>query len=269
MPIAFGTRAQAGAAEAEARRTVADMRALAAPEQGSVGVIDTPMVLEAAAAQAANPNGAADASSAENLARDAAALREAVARFEIARPAADTAPDDAPLLDTLAHEQRIRDDTVALTRGLARITTQSALLLAKFTDAAAEFLLRSAPAATTASRRRLVGWIALGVSLAGIAAAASGVALWQARENALQLERTQKALVQAIDNNAQAQETALRTLEARMRELTSREAALIAAIKEAQATPPPPPPVVVETAKREPAKAAPASRNAKRSKAAR
>jgi hypothetical protein len=268
MPIAFGSHAPAAAAEADNRRTVADMKAVAMPEEATAGVIDTPMVVEGATAEAANPNGASDPSSTEGLARDAAALREAVARFEIARPVAD-APDDAPLLDTLAHEQRVRDDTVELTRGLARITTRSALLLAKFTDAASEFLRQSAPAATTASRRRLAGWVALGVALAGIAAATSGVALWQARENARQLEGTQRALVQAIDNNAQAQETAVRTLEARMRELTSREAALIAAIKEAQAAAAAPPPVEVEPAKREPAKATPTSRNAKRSKATR
>jgi hypothetical protein len=219
------------------------------------------------------PDDASLESAIEALARDAALLREAVARFDITgRPADAVPPDDAPLLDTLvaaqAREQRARDDTVELTRGLARITTHSALLLVKFTDSAAAFLGRhaapsEAPATAPVERRPFSPWIAAGAALAGIAAIVSVLALLQARENAREVERLQQALVQSIRDNAQAQETAVRSLEAGMRELTSREAALVEAIQ--AATPAPPHPAEPEAApRREPAKPAAPSRNAKR-----
>lgn len=209
----------------------------------------------------------------DGLARDAAALREAVARFEIAGRPADTAQsDDTPLLDTLAREQRARDDTVELTRGLARITTQSALLLVEFTDAVAAVAQRlsASPAATQgAQQRSLMRWLAVGagVGLAGIAAVVSTLALMQARENARQMDRVQQALVQSIGDGAQAQAAAARTLETRLREFDSREAALVAAIK--AAAPAPPRAAEPEAARREPAKAATSSRNTKRKAAAR
>jgi len=220
-----------------------------------------------AAATAVTPGiGSLDAI--DGLARDAAALREAVARFEIAGHPADTAqPDDTALLDTLAREQRARDDTLELTRGLARITTQSALLLVEFTDAAAAVAhrLSASPAATDGAKRRspMRGLaVGAGVGLAGIAAVVSALALLQARDNARQMDRLQQALVQSISDGAQAQATAARTLEARLREVGAREAAIVAAIQ--AAAPVAPRAAAPEAARREPAKAAASSRNAKR-----
>lgn len=222
----------------------------------------------------APPTGGSLDDAIEALARDAAALREAVARFEIVGRPAEVAPpeEDAPLLDTLvaaqAREQRARDDTVELTRGLARITTQCALLLVRFTDSAGAFLQRFAFADGSMARpapRGLGLWIATGVGLAGIAAVVSGLALVQARDNARQMDHLQQTLAQSIGDGAAKQDAAVRTLEARMRELTSREAAIIAAI---QAPPPAAPAAEPETQAPKPAKPATSTRNTKR-KAAR
>jgi hypothetical protein len=208
----------------------------------------------------------------EALARDAAALREAVARFEIVgRPAEASPPDDGPLLDTLvaaqAREQRARDDTVELTRGLARITTQCALLLVRFTDSAGAFLHRFAAADGAriwpASRGLTLG-IGIGVGLAGVAAIVSALALVQARDGARQMDRLQQTLVQTIGDGAAKQDSSVRALEARMRELTSREAAIIAAI---QAPPPAAPVAEPEATAPKPVK--PATSNRAKRKAAR
>ena len=146
----------------------------------------------------------------------------------------------------------MRDDTVALTRGLARITTQSALLLAKFTEAMSPMLPHDA------ERRRRAPWIALGVGLAGVAAVVSALALFQARENARQMERLQQALAKAIDDSAAAQALAARTLDARMREIASREAALLPAVKSAPPPPAPPPSIAKPAPRAETKSTAPA-----------
>ena len=256
MPIGVNPRATAQPPDAEHLRDTPDTPvATNAGTEGEPG-FDRPAATAAAAqapATTVTPEvGSLDAAI-EVLARDAAALREAVARFEIAGRPADTAqPDDAPLLDALAREQRVRDDTVELTRGLARITTQSALLLVKFTDSAAAFLQRFAAAneaASPAQPRSLALWVAAAVGLAGIAAVVGALALLQGRD-------------QSIGDNAQVQAAAASALETRVRELASREAAITAAIQAATA--------VLRAAEqeaaaqREPAKPAASSRNTKR-----
>ena len=262
MPIGVGARA-AQPPDVEPRRA-ADASPATAAEQ----VADPhPSVTGGAVEGTALDRGDASLDAMiEGLARDAAALREAVARFEIAGKPLDAPPsDDAPLLDALAREQRVRDDTVELTRGLARITTQSALLLVKFTDSAAAFLQRSTAAdeaAASEKRRSPALWVAAAAGLAGIAAVVGALALLQARENARQMDRLQQALVQSIGDNAQAQAAAASALEARVRELASREAAIVAAIQ--AAAPAAPRADEPDAARREPAKSAASSRNAKR-----
>ncbi|HET9046872.1 MAG TPA: hypothetical protein VFO33_07940, partial [Casimicrobiaceae bacterium] len=169
---------------------------------GAPSAVDPSTVPEQPADFALEPDASLEAAI-QDLARDAASLREAVARFKIVPPPADVVlPDDAPLLDTLvaaqAREQRVRDDAVELTRGLARITTQSALLLVKFTESAAAFLQRlsrpvEAPAPEVPPPPRSP-WILAGVGLAGIAAVASVLALMQARESATRMDLMQQAL---------------------------------------------------------------------------
>ena len=269
--IAFDTRPPLPAEEA----SPSEGRSNAPPPttEHATAFVDPPLVPEQAAVSGAEP-GAAMQAAIRDLARDAASLREAVARFKIAPPPVDVVlPEDAPLFDTLvaaqAREQRVRDDAVELTRGLARITTQSALLLVKFTDSAAAFVQRipePAPPPAAEARPARSPWMLAGVGLAGIAAVASVLALWQARESAARLDRMQQTLTQSIGERAEAQETALRTLEARMRELTSREAALVAAI--AAATAPPPPIVPVEAVPHPPPKTAASAKNAKRNRPA-
>ena len=272
MPIGVSPRAAAHAPDAERWRATSDppVAANASTEAGSAQ--DRPGAADAFLPATTEAESATSLDAAiEGLARDAAALREAIARFEIGgRPADAAQPDDAPLLDALAREQRVREDTIELTRGLARITTQSALLLVKFTDSAAGFLRRfaaSGDATHGTGWRGLPIWIGAGVGLAGIAAVVATLALMQARENARQMDRVQQVLVQSISDNALAQASAVHTLEARMRELTSREAAIVAAI---QAAAPAAPAAEPEAAPRRepPAKSAAASRNGKR-KAAR
>ena len=262
IPIGLGPRA-AQPPDPERGRVAADPPVAA--NASTEGELDAPEVAGVIApATTVTPGETSLEAAIEGLARDAAALREAVARFEIAGSPADAAQlDDAPLLDTLAREQRVREDTIELTRGLARITTQSALLLVKFTDSAAGFLKRFAAAGDATPRtewRGLATWVGAGVGLAGVAAVVAALALLQARENARQADRLQQALVQSISDNALAQTSAVHALEARMRELTSREAAIVAAIQAAAHA------AEAEAAARRepPAKPAAGSRNAKR-----
>jgi len=262
IPIGLGPRA-AQPPDPERGRVAADPPVAA--NASTEGELDAPEVAGVIApATTVTPGETSLEAAIEGLARDAAALREAVARFEIAGSPADAAQlDDAPLLDTLAREQRVREDTIELTRGLARITTQSALLLVKFTDSAVGFLKRFAAAGDATPRtewRGLATWVGAGVGLAGVAAVVAALALLQARENARQADRLQQALVQSISDNALAQTSAVHALEARMRELTSREAAIVAAIQAAAHA------AEAEAAARRepPAKPAAGSRNAKR-----
>lgn len=224
-----------------------------APEAESTAANDAPAKVADAPESTIARGGAA----LDDIIRDAASLRDAVARFEFtSAPSGAGSPDEALLRDSLAaaqeREQRVRDDTVALTRGLARITTQSALLLAKFTEAMSPMLPHDA------ERRRRAPWIALGVGLAGVAAVVSALALFQARENARQMERLQQALAKAIDDSAAAQALAARTLDARMREIASREAALLPAVKSAPPPPAPPPSIAKPAPRAETKSTAPA-----------
>jgi hypothetical protein len=215
-------------------------------------------------------SGAALDATLEELARDAASLRDAVARLEI-----ENAPDRAEVLDDAqrlddraaveAQGQRARDDNIALTRGLVRVTTQAALLLAKFTDVASTQLPHVAASVDSAANglRRRTPWIVLGVGIAAAIVAVSAFTLVQARENARQMELQQQALAKAIGESAAAQESAVRALEARM-DARLREAALVAAVKAAAAPAQTPPPTATEPIPRAPAKPAPAAHSAKR-----
>src|SRR5689334_870416 len=69
------------------------------PTEGATAAVDPPLVAEQAPDSGAEP-GAAMQAAIQELARDAASLREAVARFKVAPPPADAVlPDDAPLFD--------------------------------------------------------------------------------------------------------------------------------------------------------------------------
>ncbi len=201
-----------------------------------------------------------------SLARDAAALREAVARFEIvdpppaegspeAAPTADRLPDDAPLLDALlaaqAREERARDDGIELTRGLARIATRSALLTAGFTETMAP-LLRSLAAGGAADRPRErsggSAWPVAGVALAAAAAVIAALAFAQARENGRRIEQVQAALDRSATERAQAQADRSAALDALRRDFAARDSALAAAVRAAAAPPAPPPAAVVPPA---------------------
>ncbi|MEO7499796.1 MAG: hypothetical protein ABIX11_09420, partial [Casimicrobiaceae bacterium] len=109
-------------------------------------------------------------------------------------------------------------------------------------------------------------------ALAAIGAGVSVLALVQARDTARQADQLQRSIVQSIADNAQTQAAALRAVEAGLRELSEREAALVAAIK-AAAPPTPhavaPPQAATAPPPRATVKPAAPPRSAKRSNAAR
>jgi hypothetical protein len=184
-----------------------------------------------------------------DLDRQALELRDAVARLaasDVPRPA-PAVPAGAPLLDVLVAEEerghRAIEDAVLLTRGLAQITTRAALLLAGASESATAYLRNAATtmdATVHAAQRRITVMAASAASLAGMAVVIAALGLWQEREHAGQVQRSQEILAQVVKDNAAAQDAGRQASAAALRELAEGQAATAATLKVALAALPAP-----------------------------
>ncbi len=120
------------------------------------------------------------------------------------------------------------DEEMALTRSIGIVTTQSAILVASLSETATLFLRqfsetteKSAEAARTSLRTVLVTVLMMGI-LAAIAAAAAIVSYFEERENRQTTNQWHESVLRSMKETAIAQETQIRALDDKIRELSDR-----------------------------------------------
>lgn len=180
-----------------------------------------------------DPEDVPPAGALEDLDRQSASLRHAAE--DVIRD--DRARHATPVDSTLslgAGRPSEREEEIALARGNARISTQSALLLASLSQNASQFLNAFAEAARRsdeATRRSL----RIAVTAACIAALFSVAALvvaivgyLEGRESMQRAERVQESVLRAVQEAATAEQARSQALAAKLQELAARQAATTA-----------------------------------------
>jgi hypothetical protein len=140
---------------------------------------------------------------------------------------------------------RDRDEAIDLTRGIARITTQSAILLASASESVTEFLRQVSETAqqsertTRKSLRMAIVAVAVAALFATGAAVVAVMSYQQVSENNRMTDQVRQAVLQTAKESAAMHENQLKQLDEKIRELAAREQALrlAAAPPPASATP--------------------------------
>ncbi len=182
-----------------------------------------------------DPQAATPASALDDLDRQSASLRDAadaVIREDRARHAGPAVDSTLPPGEARPRE---REEEIALARGNARISTQSALLLASLSHTASQFLnafAETAKRSDEATRKSL----RIAVTAACIAALVSVAALIVAvlsyvegREHMQRVEQLQESVLRTVQEAAAAEQARSQALAAKLRDMAERQAATIVA----------------------------------------
>jgi hypothetical protein len=135
---------------------------------------------------------------------------------------------------------RDRDEAIDLTRGIARITTQSAILLASASESLTEFLRQVSETAQQSERttRKSLRMAIVAVGIAALfatgAAIVSVMSYLQVGESIRMTDQVRQAVLQSAKESVAMQESQLKLLDEKIRDLAAREQALRLA-----ASPPP------------------------------
>ena len=125
-----------------------------------------------------------------------------------------------------------RDEAIDLTRGIARMTTQSAILLASASESVTEFLRQVSETAQQSERRTrkslqvAIVAVAVAALFATGAAVVSVMSYLHVRENNRMTDEVRQAVLQSAKESVAMQESQIKRLDEKIRELDKREAAL-------------------------------------------
>ncbi len=182
-----------------------------------------------------DPQGVTPASALADLDHQAASLRHAadtVIKDDRARHAASAA--DSMLLSG-AGGPRERDEEIALARGNARISTQSALLLASLSQTASQYLnafaetARRSDEATRKSLRIAVAAACIAALFSVAALVVAIVSYREGREHMQRADQAQESVLRAVQEAAAAEQARNQALEAKLQGMAERLAAPVVA----------------------------------------